>query len=268
MPEQTYSCGLGTGDRFRDFPEATEMIVVPRGDFLMGSPDGQGKSNEQPPRLVTIPRPFAVGVAPVSRGEFEAFTRSVKYEVEPGATVLNGRNWEFDPTKSWRDPGFTQRDDHPVVCVSWHDAQAYVAWLTERSRGEPYRLPSEAEWEYCCRAGTRTAYSAGNDISAAHASFAAHTTGTASSFRCPPNPWGLQDLHGNVWEWCEDNWHSDYTGNPPRDGSVWIGGDPSKRVLRGGSWLGYPQYLRSAYRDWEIPAFRDKDVGFRVARTL
>ena len=234
----------------------------------MGSPDCVGKPNERPQHLVTIPRPFAVGVAPVTRGEFEVFTRSTSYEVEPGATMLHDRNWEFDPTKSWRDPGFAQTEDHPVVCVSWLDAQAYVAWLAGQSSGKPYRLPTEAEWEYCCRAGTTTAYSTGDDITTEHASFARHTPGTASCFRCRPNAWGLQDLHGNVWEWCEDNWHSDYTGSPPHDGSAWIGGDPSKRVLRGGSWIGYPQYLRSAYRDGDAPTFRDKDVGFRVAASL
>ncbi|GLS22856.1 protein 3-oxoalanine-generating enzyme family protein [Labrys miyagiensis] len=256
------------GDRFRDFPEAPEMIVVPAGAFLMGSPAGQGNSNEHPQHQVTIAHAFAVGIAPVTRGEFAAFIRATNHHVELGATVLDGMTWKPDPTKSWRDPGFTQADDHPVVCVSWHDAQAYLVWLGERSGGKAYRLLSEAEWEYCCRAGTTTAYSTGDNISLGQANFSRHITGTASAFRFPPNQLGLWGMHGNVWEWCEDNWHEDYVGDPPSDGSVWFGGNSALRVLRGGSWIGYPQYLRSAYRDGDPPIFRDKDVGFRVARML
>jgi formylglycine-generating enzyme required for sulfatase activity len=256
------------GEKFRDFPEAPEMIGVPAGAFLMGSSTGQGDSDEHPQHLVTIVRSFAVGIAPITRGEFAAFIRATSYHIEQGATVLDGLKWKFDSKRSWLDPGFGQADDHPVVCVSWHDAKAYIAWLTERSGGKAYRLLSEAEWEYCCRAGTTTAYSTGDDITPAQANFSKHIGGTVSSFTFPPNALGLRDMHGNIWEWCEDNWHDDYSADPPTDGSVWSSGHSSLRVSRGGSWIGYPQYLRSAYRDADPPEFRDKDIGFRVARTL
>lgn len=247
-----------SGNRFRDFPEAPEMIMVPAGAFMMSAPAGQGNSGEHPAHRVTIARPFAVGIAPVTRGEFTSFVRAKNYHVESGATVLEGKTWKSDATKSWRDPGFEQADDHPVVCVNWHDAQAYVAWLRERSGSDAYRLLSEAKWEYCCRAGTTTAYSTGDNITLEQANFSSYARGTMSVFRFPANPWGLQDMHGNVSEWCEDNWHDDYSDDPPSDGSAWLGGDSSRRVLRGGSWIGYAEYLRSAYRDGDVPSDVEK----------
>jgi formylglycine-generating enzyme required for sulfatase activity len=188
------------------------------------------------------------------------------HKIESGVLEWTGRRWKNDPSKSWRDPGFNQKDHHPVVCVNWHDAQAYVAWLKERSGGKAYQLLSEAEWEYCCRAGTTSAYSTGDDITAGQANF--DSNGTTPVSRFPPNPWGLRDMHGNVLEWCEDNWHKDYNGNPPTDGSVWRGGDASSRVLRGGSWDDGPHGLRSAIRARIHPDNRNYWVGFRVARTL
>jgi formylglycine-generating enzyme required for sulfatase activity len=154
-----------------------------------------------------------------------------------------------------------------VVCVSWHDAQAYVAWLKERSR-KSYRLLSEAEWEYCCRAGTASAYNTGDSITSGQADFNNNHRGTTSVFKFAPNGFGLHDMYGNVWEWCEDNWHSDYTGNPPADGSIWASGDESLRVLRGGSWINHPHILRSADRGGDEPDNHYYGIGFRVARTL
>jgi formylglycine-generating enzyme required for sulfatase activity len=142
-----------------------------------------------------------------------------------------------------------------------------VAWLRERSGGKAYRLLSEAEWEYCCRAGTTSAYSTGDEITPAQANFGLNSKGTTPVSRFPPNAWGLRDMHGNVWEWCEDNWHPNYQG-APEDGSVWKGGDTSSRVLRGGSWFNNPHLLRSASRDRSLPDDRNSNVGFRVARTL
>jgi formylglycine-generating enzyme required for sulfatase activity len=260
--------GFAPGDRFRDFDAAPEMIVVPSGEFLMGSADGEGFDNERPQRKVAINAPFAVGISPVTRGEFAAFIGATNYEIEVGAYVWDSQKWQSDPTRSWRDPGFKQEDDHPVVCVNWHDAKAYVAWLREQSGGKAYRLLSEAEWEYCCRARTTSAYSTGDTITAAQANLSRNLKGTTSISRFPANPWGLRDMHGNVWEWCEDNWHQNYKDNLPTDGSVWPGGDTSFRVLRGGSWVNSPRYLRSAYRNRIQPGDRISDVGFRVARTL
>ena len=257
---------LAPGERFRDFDAAPEMVVVPDGKFKMGSPKGQAE--ERPQHVITIKSSFAVSIAPIARGEFADFITASKYKIESGAFVRkNDGNWGEDPSKSWRDPGFKQDDDHPVVCVNWHDAQAYVAWLRERSGGRAYRLLSEAEWEYCCRAGTTTAYSSGKNISDAHANFGLSSNGTTSVTTFPPNPWGLRDMYGNVWEWREDSWHSSYKG-APADGSVWPGGDTSSRVLRGGSWDDDPRNLRSACRSGVRPGIRNSYFGFRIARTL
>jgi formylglycine-generating enzyme required for sulfatase activity len=255
------------GVRFRDFDTAPEMIVVPAGEFMMGSRQGEGDDDERPQRKVAIRNPCAVGIAPVMRGEFAAFVRATNYETGSGADVWDGQRWKNDPAASWRAPGFKQDDDHPVVCVNWHDAQAYVKWLSERS-GTIYRLLSEAEWEYCCRAGTASAYSTGDSITPDQANFYPNHKGTTSVFKFPPNAFGLRDMHGNVWEWCEDSWHGDYSGDPPANGSTWGGGDESLRVLRSGSWFDVSQNLRSANRLGVHPINRSNDIGFRVARTL
>jgi formylglycine-generating enzyme required for sulfatase activity len=236
--------------RFRDFDAAPEMIVVPAGEFLMGSRDGEGYDNERPQHKVVIKNRLAVGVSPVTRGEFAAFFVATHYKV-----------------KQWAYLDFKQEDDHPVVDVSWYDSQAYAAWLRESSGGKVYRLLSEAEWEYCCRAGTTSVYSTGDSITAEQANFGGNSLGTTPVSRFPPNPWGLRDMHGNVREWCEDNWPPNYQ-HAPQDGSVWKGADASSRVLRGGSWNDLPHFLRSASRYRSRPYVRNSRVGFRVARTL
>jgi formylglycine-generating enzyme required for sulfatase activity len=256
------------GDRFKDFEDAPEMIVVAAGEFMMGSRDGDGLERERPQHRVAIKAPFAVGVCPVTRGEFAAFIEATNHKMEGGGYVWDGNRWKHDAARSWHDPGFRQDDDHPAVAISWNDAQAYVAWLRERSGGKPYRLLSEAEWEYCCRAGTTSAYSTGETITPAQANFDENAKGTTSVFKFPANTWALRDMHGNVWEWCEDVWHEDYRGGPPADGSVWRGGDNSARVLRGGSWVLPPRILRSANRSWDGPNRRYINYGFRVAMTL
>jgi formylglycine-generating enzyme required for sulfatase activity len=246
---------LRVGAEFQDAPFGPQMVIVPQGEFLMGSPVGEGYESEHPQHQVTIEAPFAVSVSPVMRGEFAAFVQATKHKINKGETA-------------WRSPRFPQEDDHPVVDVSWHDAHAYVAWLKKRSGGKPYRLLSEAEWEYCCRAGTTSAYSTGESVTPAQASFGGNAEGTTSVFTFPPNAWGLRDMHGSVWEWCEDSWHDDYSGDSPTDGPAWRGGDTSSRVQRGGSWSSIPQFLRSANRRRGQPDFRENNVGFRVARTL
>jgi formylglycine-generating enzyme required for sulfatase activity len=243
-------------DELRDGGFGPELVIVPAGEFQMGSPEGEGDPDEHPQHRVTIANRFAVGVCPVTRGEFAAFAEATDHKMEDSRGA------------SRRDPGFRQEDDHPVVYVSWHDAQAYVTWLRERSGGKAYRLLSEAEWEYCCRAGTTSAYSTGDRITSAQANFEDNAKATTSVFKFPPNAWRLRDMHGNVYEWCEDNWHGDYSGNPPTDGSIWPGGDTSLRVLRGGAWGYLPVLLRSANRVRYQPVIRLNYVGFRVARTL
>jgi len=219
------------------------MVVVPAGSFLMGSRDG--RDAERPQHKVTIARPFAVGRLAVTFEEWDAAYGGGGVKHEPG------------------DEGWG-RGRRPVINVSWEDALAYVGWLSQET-GKSYRLLSEAEWEYCCRTGTSTEYSFGDKINKKQAQFSESKTIEVGRF--PANAWGLHDMHGNVWEWCEDNWHPSYKG-APEDGSAWKGGEASSRVLRGGSWDVNPQNLRSALRGRDPPDYRDNDIGFRVARTL
>jgi formylglycine-generating enzyme required for sulfatase activity len=256
------------GTTFKDIDIGPEMAVVPAGEFMMGSADGEGENYERPQHKVAIKSAFAVSVSPVTRGEFAVFIVATSHNIQAGAYAWTVGEWKRDADNSWRDPGFRQDDDHPVVCVSWHDAQAYAAWLKKQSGGKAYRLLSEAEWEYCCRAGTTTAFSTGDTITAEQANFGQNASGTTSVFKFAPNPWGLRDMHGNVFEWCEDNWRKTYSGNPPMDGSVWRGGDESHRVVRGGSWYRNTHYLRSAYRYKVSPVEPNIYGGFRVARAL
>jgi formylglycine-generating enzyme required for sulfatase activity len=167
---------LVPGDRFRDFDAGPQMIVVPLlpDGFMMGSPEGEGDDDERPQHKVWMRKAFAIGISPVTRGEFATFIGETNYKIDASSN------------RSWRNPGFDQEDDHPVVMVSWHDAQAYVAWLRERSGGKAYRLLSEAEWEYCCRAGTKTTYSTGDVITPAQANFGGNAKGTTPVSRFPP----------------------------------------------------------------------------------
>jgi formylglycine-generating enzyme required for sulfatase activity len=163
-----------------------------------------------------------------------------------------------------------QSDRHPAVGVSWQDARAYVAWLTIET-GKRYRLPTEAEWEYACRAGTTTRYAFGDSISPADANYGGNVGGTTEVGSYAPNAWGLFDMHGNVWEWMQDVWHGSYNGAPTSD-VAWTDGEgqasSTARVLRGGSWGLHPRSLRSANRGRNLPGLRDYFFGVRVARTL
>ena len=264
-------------DRFRDGAGAgPELVLVKAGRFQMGSPEHErrialaagARSNwlarETPQRWVGIERPFALGRYPVTVGEWRAFAQA--------------SGWRPAGAVDWAAPGFAQDDSHPVVGVSWDDAQRYLAWLSERT-GARYRLPSEAEWEYACRAGTRTAFSFGDAIDTGLANYDGNFAwnggargscrgGTTPVTQFQANPWGLHDMHGNVWEWVQDRMHDDYAG-APCDGSAWEeGGDRVRRVLRGGCWLYRPHYLRSALRNAFSAVMSNDIVGFRVARDL
>ena len=242
-PEVPAADLLRPGRVFRDCKDVCpEMVVLPSGEFMMGSNE---YDDEKPARRVTIARPFAVGKFEVTFTEWDACVAGGGCKHQPG-----DENWG--------------RGKRPVINVSWYDAKEYMGWLS-RKTGKSYRLLSEAEWEYAARAGTTTRYSFGDAISKAQAQFRADKTVEVGSF--PANRFGLHDMHGNVWEWVEDNWHPNYQGAPV-DGSVWQSGDVSLRVLRGGSWAYDPQNLRSAIRYWDRPDYRRLNIGFRVARTL
>ena len=199
-----------------------------------------------------------------------------------GCWVFEDGEWESQKARSWDSPGFLQTDTHPVACVNWNDARAYIAWLNGKVDGDPYRLPSEAEWEYAARAGTTTPFAFGETISTDQANYDGNYTygsGAKGVYRErtvgveeleASNGWGLRHMHGNVWEWVEDCWHDTYQG-APTDGSAWLSeqnGNCDLRVVRGGSWYNYPRSLRSAVRDRFVPGDRDSSIGFRPARTL
>jgi formylglycine-generating enzyme required for sulfatase activity len=261
------------------------MVTIPPGRFLMGSPETEeGRTKAEGPRHeVSLSYRLAMGRDPVSVDAFAAFIAQTNHPMGDNARIFNGEKWEDTKGKGWRDPGFPQAGDHPVTCVSWDDARAYVAWLNRclglAGRADAYRLPSEAEWEYACRAGTTTPFSFGETLSTEQANYdrnfaygRGRKTGLwrkgtmpAGAFR--PNAFGLRDMHGNVFEWCEDVWHENYDG-APRDGSAWVSGGPSSRVVRGGSWVNDPRDLRSAHRGRDYPTNRDSILGFRLARTL
>ena len=280
--------GPRAGDRFRDCPECPEMVVLPAGSYRMGSPSyEQGRQEDEGPvHEVTIAAPFAIGVYEVTVAEFGRFVDETGYSAGSSCWTYEDGEVQDRADRGWRNPGFGQGGRHPVTCVSWNDAQAYAGWLSQET-GEEYRLPSESEWEYAARAGTSTArpwgegesgqcrHANGADASAKdrYSSWSGSVacrdghvhTAPAGSFAA--NGWGLHDMLGNVWEWTEDCWNDSYAG-APSDGSVWEYGNCAERVLRGGSWIIRPSYLRAAYRLRDTSGIRYGSSGFRVARTL
>jgi formylglycine-generating enzyme required for sulfatase activity len=234
---------VSPGQTFKDCAECPEMVVIPAGRFLMGSPESEAgrERSEGPQRWVEVPR-FAMGKYEVTQAQWQA--------------VMGSNPSEFKPCGL----------NCPVESISWNDAQEYVRRLSQRT-GHNYRLPSEAEWEYAARAGTTTAYFWGDRFAGQRANSGSRSTVAVG--RYPANAFGLHDLHGNVWEWVQDVWHSSYAG-APSDGSAWMsGGDQALRVLRGGSWSNGPRLLRSANRYGGTPGHRIVDgSGFRIARTF
>jgi formylglycine-generating enzyme required for sulfatase activity len=248
-------------DTFKECAPCPEMVVVPAESFTMGSPvgeEGRG-ADEGPQHAVTFARPFAVGRFAVTFDEWEA-------------CVQDGGCSGYQPA----DRGWG-RGRQPAINVSWDDAQAYVTWLSKKTR-KAYRLLSEAEREYVTRAGTATPFWWGHSIETSQANYDGNYTygaGAKGVYRrrtlpvdsFEPNPWGLFQVHGNVWEWVEDCWHDNYDG-APADGSTWTTADCSRRVVRGGSWNYIPQSLRAANRSGYATVDRSSGLGFRVGRTL
>lgn len=266
----------GSGESFRDADFAPEMVVVPAGRFLMGSPESEeGRDNDEGPQHeVTIPQPFAVGKYPVTFDEWDAFDRAGGIvETKQTSTGLIFKKTETTREKYTPDDLGWGRGSRPVISVSWDDAQAYVKWLSEKT-GKRYRLLSEAEWEYAARAGKQSRYWFGDDDSqlGEHAWFGGNSASrTHPVAEKPANPWGLHDVRGNVWEWVEDCWNGSYANNPDSlkaSGEAWTTEDGKVRVLRGGSWDYSPGRLRSANRFGYDRGVRLNDIGFRLARTL
>ena len=292
------------GESFRDCAQCPEMVVLPEGDFQMGSPPEEpGRwEPEGPQRRVHI-RKFAVGRFHITRGEWTAFVSAT------GRATTGGCAWSGLPTAkddapdaaaSWRDFGFPQDDSHPVACLTFEDARDYARWLSERT-GHRYRLLSEAEWEYAARAGSTTAYDWGAEASHEFANYGADSCCAAlksgrdqwansspvGSF--PPNAFGLHDMHGNVMQWVQDCFSPTYE-SLPTDGSAYespvtlkLSGELefmngtsscSYRVLRGGDWNNPPDMIRSAARNFAPPPgasleeYKSTATGFRVAMSL
>jgi formylglycine-generating enzyme required for sulfatase activity len=260
-PATPAASGLAARKTFRDplksGGEGPLLVVIPAGRFRMGSrvnePDRS--DDEGPQHEVNLAQPFAIGVHAVTFDDYD------RYAAANGSEKPGDEGWG--------------RGSRPVINVSWDDAQAYCRWLGEQTR-RAYRLPSEAEWEYACRAGTTTPFHYGSRISSEQANFNgsyAYNGSAKGEYRgqtlpvgsFPPNAFGLYDMHGNVWEWCQDPWHGDYQG-APADGSVWETGGSSSRVLRGGAWYNYPRHCRAASRDDGAPDNRSLSIGFRVCR--
>jgi formylglycine-generating enzyme required for sulfatase activity len=276
--------GAGKTEWFRDCPDCPEMVVVPAGEFLMGAPSHEAdrSDSEGPQSKVTIGRPFAVGRFAVTRGEFATFVAATGYNDADGGCVAFTDGAELMPNVSWRSPGFAQSNRHPVVCVGWPDAKAYVAWLS-KTTGKTYRLMSESEREYVTRAGTLTPFWWGSTITTTQANY----DGTAEPYKggkrgesrkatvpvdsFAANPWGLYNVHGNADEWTEDCWNKSNVGIPG-DGRARTTGDCRSRVTRGGSFINPPNVLRSAARGAFVSgsplAGSIFNIGFRVARSL
>ncbi len=272
----------------REFQECADcpiMVAIPAGRFVMGSPASEpGRFDNEGPQHVVSVRAFALGKYDVTSEQFRNFLEATGYQPKPCNAILN---------LGWRSPGGglayppdeVEPRQWPAVCLDWHDADAYIAWLNAKvkaahpslaSRAGPYRLPSEAEWEYAARAGTTTARWWGDEIGDGNANCngcGSHWDNSdltdVDSFK--PNPFGLYGMLGNAWQWTADCWHKSYAG-APADGRAWIEKNCDRHVLRGGSWDNVPIFIRSAARSGAPADGGEYDysslAGFRVARDL
>jgi len=271
-----------------------DMVVIPAGRFSMGSTTAETDSNKVPDMFAAYEHPqhevtimaFLLARHDVTRAEFASFVKATGYSIS-GCHVWDGFNWKDVASASWRNPGFPQTDRDPVVCVNYADIAAYIAWLSKKT-GRSYRLPTEAEWEYAARAGTLTSRYWGKDpsLQCSFANGAARTysqrfpkepdvnracsdgylyTSPVGSFA--PNPWGLFDMLGDVWQWTADCGNENYIG-APSNGSAWTSGDCVHHVYRGGSWFDGPWLLRAATRNFGDLNRRFNGTGFRLARSI
>jgi formylglycine-generating enzyme required for sulfatase activity len=264
---------------------ALTMVQIPAGGFLMGSPpeepDRQG--DEGPQHEVDL-ESFFISQTPITQAQWREVALWQALEGERWGRELKPNPSRFQSREGKGEArllaGETRTANRPVEKVSWHDAMEFCNRLSQRT-GRHYTLPSEAQWEYACRAGTSTPFHVGETITPELANYDGtytYANGPKGEYRqqttpvgmFPANAWGLQDMHGNVWEWCLDHWHENYEG-APRDGSAWLDAqecndkdDSTTRLLRGGSWSYFPRGCRSACRYHDQPDDANSDVGFRV----
>jgi formylglycine-generating enzyme len=245
-----------------------EFMWIPKGSFTMGSPASEAnRDKDEKQHRVNLTQGYWLGATEVTKGQFKQFVRATAYkttaENEGWCWIYDGE-WQNKSGYSWKKLGFSQSDDHPVACVSWHDAKAYIKWLNRQGQGR-FSLPTEAQWEYAARAGTTTAYSFGNDASqlgdyAWYGDNSGKETHAVASKK--PNPWGLYDMRGNVSEWTADWYDKTYPSGATTDPTG--GSSGSGRVFRGGGWDHGAQYLRSANRYFYSPGVRGSSIGFRL----
>jgi formylglycine-generating enzyme required for sulfatase activity len=286
-----------------------KLVRIPRGEFLMGGQESAEDlarafaayhrkpeyfADEYPRHRVRITRPFSMGKYEVTVGQFRRFVEDSGYKTEAETDGKGGWGYNREiqqcegrkPEFNWRTPGFAQTDEHPVLNVTWNDAVAFCRWLSKKE-GKTYRLPTEAEWEYACRAGTTTRYNNGNDPDALtevakvmdgrgktdfpHVQEVIIPRDKPDAFTRPvgkgkPNAWGLYDMHGNVWEWCQDLYGEKYYSESPVDDPQ--GPKKRLRVRRGGAWNSWPLWARCSMRNWNTAKSRCVNLGFRVVQEV
>jgi formylglycine-generating enzyme required for sulfatase activity len=282
---------LAPKDTFHECAGCPELVVVPAGSFLMGSPPSEKprEANEVPQHPVTIARRFALGRLEVTVDQLAAFVDATGHGMGTACDVWQDGARKMREGPTWRQPNFPQTGAHPAACVSWDDAKAYLAWLS-RKTGKTYRLPTEAEWEYAARGGARTRFHFGDSdgdycrhgngadqaarkgVPGAAAAWDFLRCDDGFAFTAPagsfaPNPFGLHDMLGNVFEWVEDCWNDSYQG-APQDGAAWLAGACATRVQRGGAWGYPPDYLRTAVRGRQGRGYRYVNAGMRVVREM
>jgi formylglycine-generating enzyme required for sulfatase activity len=266
-PEPPRRPGKVFRDRLKGGGHGPEMVWIQAGRFRMGTIQGYGFDNEQPVHWVSVDK-FAMGRYEVTVGEFRRFVKASGYKTDAekkgGCKSNYAKGWEWVKGANWRNPGYSQTDNHPVVCVSWDDATAYANWLSQQT-GHTYRLPTEAEWEYAARAGTETKYWWGNDIGSNRANcyncgsrWDDKSTAPVGSFAA--NQFGLYDTVGNVREWTCSEYESNYTGKEQRCAKSGV------RALRGGAWNFNSLFVRAAVRNRVLHFNRGDHVGLRLAR--
>ena len=283
--------GTAPDRAFQECPECSQMIAIPAGRFLMGSPAHEpGRFDSEGPQHVVSVKAFALARYPVTSEQFLAFLNATGYQPQPCNAML-GLGWKQLRRGLAATPTDVEPSRWPAVCLDWKDAEAFIAWINGRARAAhpdigklyskgsgPYRLPSEAEWEYAARAGTNTARWWGDAVGEGNANcngcgskWDNKLLGPVDAF--PANAFGLSGMLGNAWEWTADCWHPSYRG-APADGSAWSDNFCIRRVVRGGAWNNIPIFVRSAARAGASENGADQDydystlTGFRLARDL